>query len=148
MESRLWFGTQDEDEEEDANANGGRHEKKNTRSLQRTTTLTPLLLLCQPALSLLEEYNCLPQRDVAGRGELGVKGFPSVLVAAGLASQRGGSGEVSGGTGGQVAGDESRRTEAAQPRSEAGPSPQLPQPSWTLEQEPHKHPQFAQTAGS
>ena len=73
MESCLWVGTQQE--EEDANA--ARHQKKTTRSLQPTTTLT---LLCQAAPSLLvglEEYNSLPQRDVA-EGELGVeeKAFP------------------------------------------------------------------------
>ena len=73
MESCLWVGTQQE--EEDANA--ARHQKKTTRSLRPTTTLT---LLCQAAPSLLvglEEYNSLPQRDVA-EGELGVeeKAFP------------------------------------------------------------------------
>ena len=65
------------------------------------------------------------------------EGFPSVLVKAAAWWQRG----LAGGTG--LAGDESRRTEAAQPRSEAGPCNPAG-PCWS----PTNHPQFAQTAGS
>ena len=110
MESCLWVGTQQE--EEDANA--ARHQKKTTRSLRPTTTLT---LLCQAAPSLLvglEEYNSLPQGDVA-EGELGVeeKAFPLFWWKL---LQRGGSGGLQVGLGpGMRAGGQRLRSRDLRP---------------------------------
>ena len=122
------------EQEEDAPT---RHQKT-TRSLQPTTTVTPRR--AGPSLPLVsEKYKSLsPSAGRPGEKPGGEReGFPSVLVKAAAWWQRG----LAGGTG--LAGDESRRTEAAQPRSEAGPCNPAG-PCWS----PTNHPQFAQTAGS